>query len=196
MKKLFILLCSINLLFSCTGGGKKTAEESDSIHIRVLDSIPSIVEVIGYVGDGTSMNVLEVINETGDTIYINAPESMISGSVSVGDKIDIVYNSTNTENVVTMAINMSALSHLWSQRASDGHEQSLELNDNGTASTYGMNVNYDHWTVKDGLLLLQSPKKIGSEDPVSIDTFEILSLNEENLVLGHGDIETIFERTN
>lgn len=189
---LLLLPC---ILYSCKGGNK-TDDGSDTIIIKTLDSIPDIVETIGTVGDGTSMNVIEVINEAGDTIYVNAPESVVAGSVSVGDKIDIVYASASGENVITMAVNLTSLAHLWSQRAADGHEQSLELNINGTASTYGMNVDYERWSISDGLLLLQSPRRIGSEAPAPVDTFDILALDDENLVLGHGNVESIFERSN
>lgn len=189
-----ILALLTALLFSCDG--KKPKEAEPVVEIRPLDEIPGIYEMHGTIGDGTSMNVMECINDDGDTIYININAQAIMGGVTVGDEIDIIYNVSKDENVASVAVNMTALQHLWTQRGSDGKRQSLELDSKGRATTYDMAIEYDSWEVKDGLLLLRSPMKPGEEKPAAVDTFEIMRLTPDSLVLINGNMMTEFERYN
>lgn len=181
-------------LFSCED--KKKGGKELPIEIVPMDSIPGIFEAHGTIGEGTSMNVLEFINDDGDTLYIQMNSQAVMGGVNVGDEVELIYNVTKEENFASVAVNLTALQHMWSQRGADGKEQSLELDAEGHATTYDMSIAYDSWEVKDGLLLLHSPKKIGDETPAIIDTFEIMQLTTDSLVLMNGNIVTEFERYN
>lgn len=203
MKKYIFLYSSIvlvsALLQSCFGGSGKTddSNENDTTQIKIESMpLPDISEVVGIIGDGTSMNVLEIITENGDTMEIECSNDRVVGGVEVGNKVSITYNNLGGEYHATTSINISALEHLWTQVGLDGHSQSLELNENGRATTYDMTVEYNKWSIENGMLLLYSPKKIASEQTVMVDTFEILELNDERLVLMYGDFETIFDREN
>ena len=59
-----------------------------------------------------------------------------------------------------------------------------------------MTIDYDRWRVESGLLLLSSPKKVGDEGPVPVDTFEIVYLTSDSLVLMSGPFVSEFERYN
>lgn len=196
------LLAGVLPLASCHET-QKPAEETDSTQVEVppveivpLDSIPGIYEMHGTIGDGTSMNVMEFITDDGDTLYINVNGQAVMGGVSIGDEVEMIFNVAQEENVASVAVNLTTLQHLWSQRAKDGHRQSLELNQGGRASTYDMTVDYDSWQVKDGLLLLHSPRKVGEEKPAVVDTFEIMQLTTDSLVLMNGNLVSEFERYN
>lgn len=192
MKKVnaLLMLLVAAVLFSC-----KPDKDNKDIDIQPLAEL-GVIEAHGTIGDGTSMNVLEFINDDGDTVYVTMNTAQVKGGDIVGSEIDIVYNATKDENIGTLAINMSSLLHLWTQKGEDGREQSLELNTKGRAATYGMSVDYDRWEVKDGTLLLYSPKKVGDETAAPVDTFEILELTEEKLVLIHGELMTEFHCAN
>lgn len=202
MKRIsFPLLAAMALvvlaLLSCEDKKKGTKDSPEPlVKILPLDSIPGIHEVHGTVGDGTSMNVLEFINDNGDTIYVQVNSQAVMGGVNVGDEMEVIFNVMKDENVGQVAVNLTSLQHMWSQRGADGKEQSLELDAQGRANTYGMSVEYDAWEVKDGLLLLHSPKRVGDEAPAIVDTFEILQLTADSLVLMNGDLMTEFERYN
>ena len=183
------------MLFSCDG--KKTdVDTAPEVDIIPLDEIPGIYEMHGTIGSGTSMNVLECVSDDGDTIYIDINAQEITGGLNVGDEIEIIYNVSKEENVASVAVNLTALQHLWTQRGSDGRRQSLELDSRGRATTYDMAVEYNSWEVKDGLLLLRSPMKPGEEKPAAVDTFEIMRLTPDSLVLMNGNLMTEFERYN
>ena len=202
MKKLSLTVLALAALmfFSCEEKKKeqdKTAPTTPpKVKVVALDEIPGIVEAHGTVGDGTSMNVLEFVNDDGDTLYISKGAQSVMGGVVAGDELEVIYNVTKEDVVASVAVNLTALQHLWSQRGGDGREQSLELNSGGRATTYNMLVEYESWEVKDGLLLLRSPKKVGNESPAVVDSFEIMQLTSDSLVLMHGNMMTEFSRYN
>lgn len=195
MKRASSLLMTLAVVLLVACDGKKQAEVPD-VKILPLDSIPGIYEAHGRIGEGTSMNMLEFISDDGDTIYVTMNDQMMRGGMRVGDEIEIIYNVSKDENRGAVAVNLTALQHVWMQKRADGKELSLEMNPNGSAATYDMAVTYDSWEVKDGLLLLHSPKKIGDESPAIVDTFEIMQLTADSLVLMNGNLVTEFERYN
>ncbi|MBQ7157613.1 MAG: hypothetical protein IJR86_07485 [Bacteroidaceae bacterium] len=188
------LSVAVGMMCACNGGGQNG--DNDSINIVGLDSLPQIVEMEGIVGDGSSMNQLELIAPNGDTVYVSTPGEMVMGGVRAGDKMSVVYFVNKDENLANVAVNLSALQHVWTQKGIDGHKQSLELDANGVAVTYDMNVEYNAWELKNGCLLLHSPKNVASEKGNIVDTFHIMKLTDEELVLIHGNLETIFTLDN
>lgn len=192
---ILVLLLS---LFSCTDSQKKqkTIETKPNIIVKPLDEIPGIYEAHGYIGDGTSMNSIEFITDEGDTLTLVANSQSVAGGVKVGDEVQIVYNVMKDENVASVVVNLTTLAHVWVQKGLDGKEQSLELDSAGRATTYNMSIDYDTWRVESGQLLLSSPKAPGEEKPAPTDTFEIMYLTADSLVLMHGDFVTEFERYN
>lgn len=195
MKKTsIILLTLVTLLFSCEEKKKETQEPE--IRVMPMHEMPGICEAHGTIGDGSTMNVIEFISDDGDTLYINKNGQTVMGGLVVGDELEVIYNVTKDDSFASVAVNLTALQHIWSQRGADGKEQSLEINSGGGAATYNMSVDYDSWEVKNGLLLLHSPKKIGDETPAIVDTFEIMQLTTDSLVLMNGDMVSEFERYN
>ena len=197
MKKLSMAVLALTalMLFSCEEKGKKDVPKP-TVEIKPLDEIPGIFEAHGTIGDGTSMNVIEFVNDDGDTLYISKNGQSVMGGVTVGDELEVIYNVSKEDLFASVAVNLTALQHIWSQRGADGREQSLELNSGGRATTYNMAIDYDSWEVKDGLLLLHSPKRIGDEKPAVVDSFEIMQLTTDSLVLMHGNLMTEFARYN
>lgn len=192
-----LLLALPPLLYSCNGGKKKPAEEPP-VTIVPVEEVPKIVEVHGTVGDGSTMNVLQLILPSDDTLDITVSNQMVMGGMIVGNDIDVVYSLIDEEPVAQLAVNTTALQHLWSQQAADGHLQSLELNSRGRATTYNMAIDYEGWDVQDGFLLLRSPKLPGTERPADVDTFQIMLLTEDSLVLmaPNAPIASAFYRDN
>lgn len=194
MRKLYIIASVLVAFVLASCDSKK--EKEPVINIVPVDALPGIVEAHGTIGEGTSMNVLEFIDDDGDTVYINMNSQAIMGGEKAGDEVQVVYNVTSEENIASIAVNLTSLQHLWTQQGADGREQSLEINSNGRAATYDMSIDYESWEIMDGLLLLRSPKKLGDETPAVVDTFQIMELTEDNLVLMNGILTTEFEREN
>ncbi len=191
-----LILMTLLLLVGCEGCGNKKVDPNKPAIDSVATTLePTLKEVHGRIGDGTSMNVIEVVTDEGDTIYITNQAQMVAGGLVAGERIDIVYADTGEELVGHVAINLSALTHLWSQLDSYGNEQSLELAPNGEAYTRNMpTVNYDSWRLEGGLLLLHSPALLTKEIAEHTDTFQIMRLTDTKLVLSANGVEIEYER--
>lgn len=195
MRKIALSLASVVLIMTaCTNNEKKQGE--DVPDIKVIEEIPAIVEAYGRIGDGTTMNMLELVGSDGDTTYIYVNSQMIMGGTNPGDEVNVIYNTTGEDNTAQVCINTTALQHLWTQEGADGQSQSLQIDSKGRATTYNMSIEYSGWALKDGHLLLSSPQKIGNERPLPPDTFLIMSLTDESLVLMNGNLTTEFRREN
>ena len=196
MKKINVMLMVLATVMLLSCDEKKNSTQTPEVTVVPLHEMPGICEAHGTIGDGSSMNVIEFISDDGDTLYINKNGQDVMGGLVVGDELEVIYNVTKEDIFASVAVNLTSLQHMWSQRGMDGKTQSLELDSEGRATTYNMSVDYDSWEVKDGLLMLHSPKKLGDESPAVVDTFEIMQLTPDSLVLMHGDLVTEFARYN
>lgn len=183
----------LTTMASCSGGNKENNEtELDSLNV---EPTPAYLEVKGIVGDGSSMNVVEVITESGDTVYVSTPAQMVAGGVTAGDEIDIIYNEQDGEYVGSVAVNVTSLAQFWTKSNAHGQEQGLELCPNGTVVTWNFGtVDYDLWKLEGGKLLLHSPVQVAKEMQEYTDTFLILNLDREELVLSSHDNEIVYKR--
>lgn len=200
MKKLIYTLFGAFVLSSCIGGQQQneTDKDSDSVAVATTVREPADArEIIGTIGDGTSMNMLELVTDSLDTLYIEMTGTQVQGGELVGDRIDIIYRKTTDGLVGTLAINMTSLQHLWTQDNGRGGTQSLELDAEGRATTYDMDhVIYDRWSLRGGRLLLHVSRLAGSENGGVTDTFDIMMLTADTLVLSNDAAQQIFWREN
>lgn len=182
--KSYIYIICIALL-SCLAAckGKQPQQAKAPAKVVTVEKIPDFVETRGIIGDGSSMNLLQLIEFDGDTLDIIAANQMIMGGLIVGNEVDVIYSLIDGNLVAQTAVNLTVLQHLWSQHVGGGETKSLEIDSNGRATTYNMSIEYDHWAVHDGVLLLSSPRKVGDEKPADVDTFQIMMLTEDSLVL-------------
>lgn len=170
--------------------------DSDSVNVISTALLP-IAETEGIVGDGTTMNALELVTDKGDTLQVELGPSRVVGGVSAGERVSVIYSKVNGQPVAAVATNLTALQHLWTQRLPDGTRQSLEINPGGYATTYDMgDIDYDGWSVKNGQLLLHQSKNAAREGASITDTFDILLLNEDTLVIGSDLMQAVFRRDN
>ncbi len=117
--------------------------------------------------------------------------------MQAGDEVDVIYSKTEDGYMANIAINTTSLQHLWTQPRSTGGTQSLEISPEGHATTYDMpGVDYDAWSIHNGQLLLHSTRKAAVESSGYTDTFDILLLTPDTLVLGNADTQRVFWREN
>ena len=194
MKQL-LLVFPLAFLVGCTGGTQQIQEQASA-----EDSLSEIIEhgpkeIRGTAGDGTSMNVIEVVATNGDTLYITTPAQMVSGGIEAGDEVDIIYNDNGDENTGVVAINISTLTKVWNHINTLGAKQSIELCSNGDVNTWNMPAPaYDSWKLEGGKLLMHSPAVLAKEIGEHTDTFDILSLRKNELVLSLHNHEIIYTR--
>lgn len=194
MKQL-LLVFPLAFLAGCTGGTQQIQEQASA-----EDSLSEIIEhgpkeIRGTAGDGTSMNVIEIVATNGDTLYITTPAQMVSGGIEAGDEVDVIYNDNGDENTGVVAINISTLTKVWNHINTLGAKQSIELCSNGDVNTWNMPAPaYDSWKLEGGKLLMHSPAVLAKEVGEHTDTFDILSLRKNELVLSLHNHEIIYTR--
>lgn len=193
MKKILFFILPLLLFTACEWGTTENGGDGDSLQTdSTVDSV-QVIETRGTVTDGSSMNVLELVTDKMDTLDIEIPITMVMGGVQEGDEVDVIYTKTEDGLMASIAINTTALQHLWTQPRSTGGTQSLEISPGGHATTYDMSgVDYDSWSISDGRLLLHSPRKAAVESSGYTDTFDILMLTPDTLVLGNNDTHSVF----
>ena len=198
---LYIYIMCMMICFLCGCKGKQKPESDTTVtktKPTPVEVTPKSVETRGIIGEGSSMNLMQLIEYDGDTLDIVTANQMVMGGLIVGDAVDVVYSLIGDNLVAQTAVNLTALQHLWSQHVGGGEKKSLEIDDKGLATTYNMSIQYDRWAVRNGLLMLSTPKKVGDEKPANVDTFQIMMLTEDSLVLMSNSIafSTAFYRDN
>lgn len=200
MKQQIFLLSAIVLL-GCTDSPKQTetSQPADSLSVDTVQpepAEPAHKHVKGTVGDGTSMNVIEIVDaENGDTLYVTTPAQMIVGGVRAGEELDIVYTEGEEDYIGLVSVNLTALTKVWNRQNEFGVKQSMELRPDGTVNTWNMgSAAYDSWKLEGGKLLLQSSAALAKEAGEHTDTLQILSLKKDELVLSLHDQEVIYTR--
>lgn len=193
-----LLLLPLLALTACQGGTARGDAQNDSDSTAAATDSASLAaqaapsrELTGTIGDGTSMNVLELVTDSLDTLYIETSRIVVSGGLLAGQRINVVYHKDPEGLLATAATNISALLHLWTRHDAQGHELSLELNPAGHAATYGVTAPpYNAWRLHGGLLLLSTPRRAGVEQSGYTDTFDIMQLDPDTLVLaGRHDVQ-------
>ena len=85
MKKvsyLFVLIAGIFVFGSCGGSKQQAAVEIDSVSVGNL--IPRDKTIYGICTEGTAMNTLEMITDSGDTLRLNLEKASEAGKVFGG----------------------------------------------------------------------------------------------------------------
>ena len=86
MKKivLFVMTAAVMLLSgSCGGGGNQQQAEAQEDSTKTEYTIPMDQTIYGICTDGTAMNTLEMITDSGDTLRLNLEKASEAGRCSV-----------------------------------------------------------------------------------------------------------------
>ena len=114
MKKTLIFIAAAALMASC---GKK-AQQADNQQDYTEESVEYILRdstIYGFCGDGSAMNTLQLITDTGDTLTVGLERcrnrNRVLGGYAVGDEMAVILNADSTE--ATLVINKSVLHGDW-----------------------------------------------------------------------------------
>lgn len=186
-KTVFIgmMVAGVIALGSC--GGKANQQEAvveeDSVSIE--DVIPRDHTIYGICGDGTAMNTLELITDSGDTLNLsitNAQEAgQVFGGMQVSDRLAVMANDKKTE--ATIVINLNTLLGNWVMPDPiDGSaEVGIRIKEGGVAESIEMtNILYRTWKIYNGKLEILSVRE-GGGDEEELNLYEVLALGPDTL---------------
>ena len=172
MKNLFYCLIFVGLvvLGACTD--KKPQQPVNiSINIDYVDE--NDTTLYGKCGDGSSMHVLELVTDKGDTLYVSVNEDSLEtlkGGMTVGDRMAVAFEKDaemEGYGSASIAINLTTLMGKWMAL-----DKTFELQEGGivTGDTSEPKP-YREWKIFNGHLVL------------STDTFDVYALSADSLFL-------------
>lgn len=194
MKKIFLFaIVSLAMMMGGCGNKQQTQQAADSDTTVVANKEP--MSVYGTCGQGTAMNTLQLITDSGDTLNLsitNAQDSVkIYGGYDAGDRMAVLLEGDR--KTVRLAINETTLlGDWWQPNPIDGTSyMGIRFKDGGTAESLDQNaIVYKSWKVVDGKLVLTCYREGGVEEDETI-YYTITKLDGDSLVFGEGD--DIFE---
>lgn len=180
----FFVLSLLLVAVSCVENNKQKGQEEKTadVEVNTPQDIHSVLEVVGNIGDGTSMNVLELVKENGDTLDIVTTDAKVFGGLECGQKVDVFYNNFEDESGASMIINLTVLQNTW---VLDGNPNAgFTIVDGGVVDTYNIKErNYNHWKIDMGALLMSSDYN----GALKVDTFHLQTLSDDSLVITGGN---------
>lgn len=189
MKKIFAftgVLAAVVMMGSC---GNKTEkfpfDNGDSLDVANVD--PTIY---GVCSDGSSMNVLRMVTDTGDTLTVNIEraqeEGLVLGGIQVGDRMAVVPYKKDTAQMV---INQAALLGNWVMpNPIDGSDEvGITIKEGGIVEGIEQgSIVYKTWRLVNGQLELVMMREGGSEMDETY-LYDIKKLTPDSLVFQNAD---------
>lgn len=193
MKKIGIVLliaAGILTMGSCGNKSEKVPfDNGDSLGIEVDSTL------YGICGEATSMNMLQMITDTGDTLMLDisaAKENdQVFGGLQVGDRMAVLPNDNKT--VANTVINQTTLLGNWVMpNPIDGSDEvGISIKEGGVAESIDQgSIIYRTWRLSKGRLEIVLVRE-GSNDVEELNVYDILKLTADSLV--YKDAEETFE---
>lgn len=149
--------------------------------------------VFGICGDGSAMNTIQLITDSGDTLSLDVSEARendkVFGGYGSGDKMAVLVNEDKTR--AELVVNESTLLGSWVMpNPIDGSSiVGIALKDGGIAESIDQStIVYRTWRIVDGRIEIQSMREGGGDeeetnvyDLVKLDADSLIYKNEEDL---------------
>ena len=194
MKKLSCLciLSSLIVLFGSCGNKSQSVpfDNGDSVYYAQAD--PTL---FGVCGVETTMNTLQLITDTGDTLMLDISDAkdrdMVFGGLQAGDRMAII--PSYTRDIAKMVINQTALLGNWVMpNPIDGSDEvGISIKEGGvTESIEQGSIIYRTWRLVKGHLEITLVRD-GANDVEELNIYDITKLTADSLV--YRDAEEVFE---
>lgn len=178
-----MLLVAIFIVAGCNSNKKSSGQQPVTSQKASSDSVADST-IYGVCGDGSTMHVLELITDGGDTLsyMIGEQESGtqdVLGGLLVGDRLAVIEGTQNGEKVAKKVINLTTLLGRWTSI-----DKNFEIEEGGVVKS---NVKaeshpWTSWKILNGHLLLNT------------DTFDIDELGQDSLYLENKEGIFVYKR--
>lgn len=196
MKKLsFICVLSalMVILGSCGNKSEKVPfDNGDSAYTAMAD--PTL---FGVCGVETSMNTLQLITDTGDTLQLDLTgareNGQVFGGLQVGDRMAVIANDNNT--VASLVINQTDLLGNWVMpNPIDGSDEvGIVIKEGGIAESIEQSsIIFKTWRLTRGKLEIVLVREGGSEDEETY-LYDLVKVSPDSLIIK--DADDTFEYT-
>lgn len=196
MKKNIVFMTAIAfvsaVIVACGGRGSK---EQATGWEEVVDLSQRDSTIYGLCTEGTSMNVLQILTDNGDTLTLSTTDAQdnekIFGGFHVGDRMAVLANLKQRR--ADFVINESALMGQWVMpNPLDGSsEMGIFIKDGGIAESINMGtLVYLSWRLDNGRLMIKSMRDDGANFEEET-AYQLLYLTNDSLAMK--DEESTFE---
>jgi hypothetical protein len=193
MKKIGIILLVAAAVLTMGSCGNKTQkvpfDNGDSANMSIDSTL------YGICGEATSMNMLQMLTDTGDTLMLdisNANDNeQVFGGLQVGDRMAVVPNEDMTS--AKIVINQTTLLGNWVMpNPIDGSDEvGISIKEGGVAESIDQGtIIYRTWRLVKGHLEIVLVRD-GANDVEELNIYDILKLTADSLV--YKDSEETFE---
>lgn len=187
-KSSFLLFMAVFAGLSLVACGGKQGQSSAPIEETEEKSVwlDEDSTVYGLCGDGSAMNTLQLITDTGDTLNLSVVDAKdqnhVLGGYNVGDRMAVLTDRDRTQ--ATLVINETALLGNWVMpNPIDGSDETgISIREGGIAESIEQStIIYRTWRITNGLLEIVSTREGGAEEEET-NLYEIISLGNDSLV--------------
>lgn len=192
-KSHFIGIMAVGLaVVSCGNKAQQSATTDDADSVVVVNQNKT---VFGVCGEGSAMNTLQLITDSGDTLTLSVSEARenkkVLGGYGCGDRMAVLLNADRSE--AGLVINETTLMGKWVMpNPLDGSSiVGISLKDGGIAESIEQStIIYKTWKIVDGQIEIQSVRE-GGGDVEETNVYEIVKLDADSLI--YKNEEDIFE---
>jgi hypothetical protein len=193
MKKIGIILlvaAAVLTIGSCGNNTQKVPFDNGDSASMSIDST-----LYGICGEATSMNMLQLITDTGDTLMLDISyakdKDQVFGGLQVGDRMAVMPNYTMSE--ASIVINQSALLGNWVMpNPIDGSDEvGISIKEGGVAESIDQgSIIYRTWRLVKGHLEIVLVRD-GANDVEELNIYDLVKLTADSLM--YKDAEETFE---
>ena len=193
MKKIGIILlvaAAVLTIGSCGNNTQKVPFDNGDSASMSIDST-----LYGICGEATSMNMLQLITDTGDTLMLEISyakdKDQVFGGLQVGDRMAVMPNYTMSE--ASIVINQSALLGNWVMpNPIDGSDEvGISIKEGGVAESIDQgSIIYRTWRLVKGHLEIVLVRD-GANDVEELNIYDLVKLTADSLM--YKDAEETFE---
>ena len=193
MKKIGIILlvaAAVLTIGSCGNNTQKVPFDNGDSASMSIDST-----LYGICGEATSMNVLQLITDTGDTLMLDISyakdKDQVFGGLQVGDRMAVMPNYSMSE--ASIVINQSALLGNWVMpNPIDGSDEvGISIKEGGVAESIDQgSIIYRTWRLVKGHLEIVLVRD-GANDVEELNIYDLVKLTADSLM--YKDAEETFE---
>lgn len=190
MKKVtFVAMMAVGIitLGSCGGSNNNQQQQAEAPaeSETAEELVPRDKTIYGVCTEGTAMNTLELLTDSGDTLTLNINKAQEAGKVfgglQVADRVAVVADKNRTEAQIVINLNTLMGNWVMPDPIDGSDEVGIRIKDGGVAESIDQStIIYRTWKIFNGELEILLVRE-GGGDMEEENRYEILALGPDTL---------------
>lgn len=172
-------------LGSCGGKQQQQTAEVDDESENTEELVPRDKTIYGICTDGSAMNTLEMITDSGDTLRLSLTKAneagKVFGGMQVSDRMAVVADKTGKEAEIVINLNTLLGDWVMPDPLDGSDEIGIRIKEGGVAESIDQStIIYRTWKIFNGELEILLVRE-GGGDEEEDNRYEILTLGADTL---------------